>query len=138
MSDRGGGTDAWTWVLGLFGLGNVVNGLWMLLDAPGWFVGIPAAVPDFGPLNEHFVRDVGAAYLTVGVALAWAAFVPAARGLAVGATTVFYGLHALGHVYDTASGRVGPEHWWIDFPAIYLPVLLLVPLWIALARRGAA
>ena len=110
----------------------------MLLDPSGWYVGIPAAVPDFGPLNEHFVRDVGAAYVTVGAVLAWAAFAPAARALAVGVTILFYGLHALGHVYDTATGRVGPEHWWIDFPAIYLPLILLVPLWIVFLRRHPA
>ncbi|MGH7818936.1 MAG: DUF4345 family protein [Candidatus Binatia bacterium] len=128
--------DGWTWALGAFGLVNLLNGAWMIFDPSGWYTGIPAAVPDFGPLNHHFVRDIGATYVTVGVALLWAARSREARAFAVGLVMVFYALHAAGHVYDTASGRVGAEHWWIDFPAIYLPVFLLLPAWAALAARN--
>lgn len=132
-SDR----DPWTVVLALFALGNLANGAWMLLDANGWYTGIPAAVPDFGPLNEHFVRDIGAAYLTMGVALGWAAFDPRVRVLAVGLATVFYGLHAAGHAYETVAGRVGPEHWYIDLLPIYVPALVLVWILRALGRRAS-
>jgi hypothetical protein len=52
-------------VLGLLNLGN---GLWMLLAPAGWYRGLPAGVPDTGPLNVHFVRDIGAAFTTIGVA----------------------------------------------------------------------
>lgn len=128
--------DNWTYVLGLFALGNVANGAWMLLDASGWYTDIPAAVPDFGPLNEHFVRDIGAAYLTVGVGLGWAAFAPRVRVLAVGLATVFYGLHAVGHVYDTLTGRVGVEHWMIDLFPIYVPAVVLLVMLRALARQA--
>ena len=44
--------------------------LWMLADPAGWYAGLPAAVPDFGPLNEHFVRDIGATFTMLGIALA--------------------------------------------------------------------
>ncbi|MGH7857417.1 MAG: hypothetical protein ACREQY_08810 [Candidatus Binatia bacterium] len=128
--------DGWIWGLGFVGLVNVLNGFWMIFAPAGWYTGIPAAVPDFGPFNAHFVRDIGAAYVTVGAALLWAAFSASSRAACVGLATIFYALHAAAHVYDTLSGHVGPEHWAIDFPAIYLPVLLLVPAWIVLARRG--
>ena len=129
-----GGADAWTWVLAIFGAGNLANGVWMLVDPAGWYVNLPAAVPDFGPLNEHFVRDIGAAYTMTAVGLLWAAFVPASRAFAIGLVAVFYGLHAVGHVYDTTRGLVGPEHWGIDFVPIYVPAILLVPLWLWFAR----
>jgi hypothetical protein len=129
--------DGWTWLLGFFALGNIANGLWMLADAAGWYVGLPAAVPDFGPLNEHFIRDIGAAYATLGIGLAWAAVAPAVRLPVLLLVTMFYGLHALGHVYDTAAGTVGPEHWRIDFFPIYVPAVVLVALTVRLARRGA-
>jgi hypothetical protein len=129
--------DNWTYVLGLFALGNLANGLWMLADAPGWFTGVPAAVPDFGPLNEHFVRDVGAAYVTMGAGLGWAAFQPGVRVPVVGLVTVFYGLHALAHVYETMTARVGPEHWGIDFLPVYLPAIVLVWMVVVLARQVA-
>ncbi len=44
----------------------------MLADPAGWFVGLPAAVPDSGPLNEHFVRDIGATFTMLGVGMLWA------------------------------------------------------------------
>jgi hypothetical protein len=33
---------------------------------------------------------------------------------------------------------VGREHWWIDFPAIYLPAIVLVALWIRIRSSGEA
>lgn len=53
-------------VLGLllFGLGNVGNTLWMLASPTSWYLEVPASVPDFGPLNAHFVRDLGAMFPT--------------------------------------------------------------------------
>jgi hypothetical protein len=131
------GRDVWRWILVAAAAGNVLNGAWMLADPSGWYTGIPAAVPDFGPLNEHFVRDIGAAFLVQGAALAWAAFAPRWRVPLVAPVVLFYVLHALAHVYDTARGLVGPAHWAIDFPAVYLPALLMIVLLWLLARADA-
>src|SRR5512145_3182814 len=90
--------DGWTIVLGIAAIGNLANGLWMLADPPHWYATLPAAVPDFGPLNEHFVRDIGCAFFLIGVALAVAAFVPRWRLFACLAAAGFYGLHALVHI----------------------------------------
>jgi len=128
--------DGWAIVLGLVALGNIGNGIWMLADPSGWFHGIPAAVPDFGPLNEHFVRDIGATFVTLGGALLWAALAPTLRVPLLGIVTLFYVLHALVHVLDTARGLVGPAHWAIDFPAVYLPTFLLVAFTAALRREA--
>ena len=130
--------DAWTWVLGIAALGNIASAAWMLADPAGWYTGLPAAVPDFGPLNEHFVRDIGAAFLMQGVALLWAAFVPAWRVPLVAPVTLFYVLHALAHVYDTGRGLVGPAHWAIDLPGVYVPAALMLILLALLARAPAA
>ncbi len=100
----------------------------MLAGPAGWWVGIPAAVPDFGPFNEHFVRDIGCAFLTVGVALAWAARRPAVRFPLLTVAALFLGAHALLHVFDTGRGAVEPAHWWIDFPGVYLPAALAITL----------
>lgn len=130
--------DVWTWVLGLGALGNVANGLWMLADPAGWFFGIPAAVPDSGPLNEHFVRDIGSVYAMLGIGMLWAAVVPAVRVTMMSMVTLFYALHALVHVYDSARGLFPPAHWAIDFPAIYLPAVFVAVLTALLARRAKA
>jgi hypothetical protein len=124
------------WKLGLLGLAalNFGNGAWMLADPRLWYTDLPAAVPDFGPYNEHFVRDLGAVFITLGGALAWAALRPALRLALVSVTAAFYVLHAAGHVFDTLRGYVEPSHWWIDLPGVYVPALILAALAVALAR----
>jgi len=130
-----GRPDNWRWVFGIAALGNVANGAWMLADPPGWYRGLPAAVPDTGPLNEHFVRDIGAAFTVMALALGWAAVRPALRVPMLVLVAAFYGLHALVHVLDTVRGLLPPSHWLIDFPGVYLPALLLAALAVVLARR---
>jgi hypothetical protein len=125
----------WMYVFGFAALANLANALWMLADPPGWYSGIPAAVPDSGPLNEHFVRDIGAAFATVAAAFAYAAWKPSLRFPMLCVATVFIGAHALVHVYDTWRGLFPHTHWLIDFPAVYLPAILLVLALVFFARR---
>ena len=61
--------DRLSLVLGLFALGNLTNGVWMLLSPTHWYHKLPAAVPDFGPLNEHFVRDLGTVFVMMALVL---------------------------------------------------------------------
>ena len=131
-------SDGWTIVLALFALGNVANGIWMLADPAGWYTNLPAAVPDTGPLNEHFVRDVGSAFVVMSTGLLVAAFRPALRLPMLLVTSLFYWLHALVHVTDTLAGRLPPAHWAIDFPGVYLPALLLAGVTLAVARSARA
>ena len=127
-------TDGWTIALALFGAGGLGNGIWMLLDPPSWYVNLPAAVPDTGPLNEHFVRDIGSAFVVMAAGALVAAFRPALRLPLMAITSLFYWLHALVHVTDTLAGRLPASHWGIDFPGVYLPALLLVVVVALLAR----
>jgi len=112
----------------VFGLVNVANGLWMLLAPEAWYHDLPAAVPDTGPLNLHFVRDIGAAFFTIGVAFLAAARHPSWRRGVLLAATLFFVLHAVVHVTDLTSGRLHAEHWLIDLPGVFLPALLLLVL----------
>lgn len=138
MTTRFAANDPWTWIFFLSGLGNLANGLWMLADPAHWYATLPAGVPDFGPLNEHFVRDIGATFTMLGLGLVWATFRTAARVPVLVLVTLFNALHALVHVWDTGRGLVGPEHWSIDFPAVYLPTVVLVALTVVLVRRTEA
>ena len=129
--------DGWTIVLGLFGLGNLANGLWMLADPVHWYHTLPADVPDFGPLNEHFVRDIGCAFAVLGGVLVVAARVASWRIPVLVTVTGFTVLHAGVHVLDTMRGLVGPEHWLIDLPGVYLPAVVLSALcvWVAKTHK---
>ena len=110
-------------VFWFFGFFNTANGLWMLLAPRVWYYGLPAGVPDTGPLNVHFVRDIGAAFLTLGLVFCFTA--PRAerhRGV-VFAAGAFYLLHALIHVVDLATGRLAGHHWLLDLPGVFLPAM---------------
>jgi hypothetical protein len=131
-------TDPWTWALAVFAVANLANAAWMLFDPAGWYAGLPAAVPDTGPLNPHFVRDVGSAFAVMGIGLLWAAFRPTVRVPILAGVTLFYAMHALVHVTDTFFGRLPPSHWAIDFPGVYLPALLLLAVTVVIARGSGA
>jgi hypothetical protein len=117
-----------------FGLLSLGNAVWMLVDPLHWYHELPAAVPDFGAFNPHFVRDIGCAFATVGIALVWAALDPRRRFALVAVSTVFYIAHAVLHVFDTLRGAVELHHVLLDFPGVYLPAIVL-PLTAMIARR---
>ena len=130
-------TDPWLWALAIFGVANLGNAAWMLADPAGWYAGLPAAVPDTGPLNTHFVRDIGSAFAVMGAALLLAAVRPALRAPMIAAVALFYVLHALVHVTDTIAGRLPASHWAIDAPGVYVPAVIMVVLTWAASRSGA-
>jgi hypothetical protein len=103
------------------------NGLAMLLAGRWWYGAVPG-VTETGPFNPHFVKDIGAAYLVVGVALGWLAFraSPAARGAAI-AAALFLGLHAAIHLAEAVP--MGMADLARDLPGVFLPALLAA--WIA-------
>jgi hypothetical protein len=100
------------------------NGVYMFVDPPGWYAAVPG-VPDTGPLNHHFVRDIGIAYFTAGVAIAWSALGAGWRASAIGA--LFLGGHALLHAGETFLGH---HHDVIlnELIAVHLPAVLTVVL----------
>jgi len=126
--------DAMFWLLLTLAVTSGANALWMLANPESWYHDLPAAVPDTGPFNAHFVRDIGIAFVTVTLAFAWAAFEPRWRIPLVVMGTVFLAGHALLHVVDTLRGELEADHWLLDFPGVYLPALVLVPIAVQLLR----
>ena len=127
--------DLWFWGLALLALGTAANAVWMLIDPAGWYRELPAGVPDTGPLNAHFVRDIGCAFLTLAVGLAAAAWLPRWRAPLVALAALFFTAHAALHVFDTLRGSLDAGHWALDFPGVYAPAFLLIALaWLALRR----
>jgi hypothetical protein len=122
-------------LLWIFGLAGLANALWMLADPAGWYRDLPARVPDTGPLNLHFVRDIGCAYGAVGLAFCMAAETRALRRGALIVGAFFYGFHALLHVADIVAGRLPSEHWLIDLPGVFVPALFLAALCLPRFRR---
>ena len=111
----------------IVGLGLIANGLTMLAVPEAWYALVPG-VAQTGPLNPHFVRDVGAAYLVAGGTLVWFAIDRAARPAAL-AGAAFLAIHAAIHVWDAAAGREHAHQLLVDLPAVFLPPALAI--WIA-------
>jgi hypothetical protein len=106
------------------------NGVYMFVDPPGWYAAVPG-VPHTGPLNLHFVRDIGIAYVTAGVALAWSALSAGWRASALAA--LFIGGHSLLHAGETMMGH---HHDVIvnELVTVHLPAVLAVVLSIVQKR----
>ncbi|MCC5886425.1 MAG: hypothetical protein JJT88_08325 [Gammaproteobacteria bacterium] len=100
-----------------------VNGLWMLLAPSHWYASVPG-VSDTGPLNLHFVRDIGLTYLTLALAFALAASRPWAAATAITIAAAWLTGHALLHAIEAVTGHGGP--WRTELFGIYLPAALAV------------
>ncbi len=129
--------DPLGWLLLILGIATLANALWMLAGPMRWYTDLPAAVPDTGPFNPHFVRDIGCAFLTTGVALIWAAKSRRFRLPLVSIAALFLAAHAILHFYDTISGALGHNHWLLDLPGVYFPGVLLPIIAFRLARADS-
>jgi len=104
------------------------------LGAPFWWYGLVPGVPATGPFNAHFVRDIGAAYLTAAAGLSAFAWRPASGWLGLALAAGFLTVHAAIHVFDAVCGPRLAADVLRDLPGIYLPALVTVAL---LARTPA-
>jgi hypothetical protein len=109
------------------------NGLAMLF-AGAWWYGVVPGVTATGPYNPHFVRDIGAAYLVVGVSHAAFALRPRQAWPALAAAAGFLTLHAAIHVFDAVCGTRPLRDFARDLAGIYLPTLVALGLVFTQAR----
>jgi hypothetical protein len=80
----------------------VANGIVMLAGPAGWYGAVPG-VAHTGPLNVHFVRDIGIAGGVAGAAIVWGAFRGGWIATAVGAALL--AAHSVLHIVETILGH---------------------------------
>jgi AhpD family alkylhydroperoxidase len=85
----------WALIAALLGLALLVNGVAMTA-APLWWYGFVPGVTATGPFNQHFVNDIGAAYVAAALSLGLA--VGRLERTAAAPAAGFLGLHALIHL----------------------------------------
>jgi hypothetical protein len=120
-------------ILAVVGVLLALNGFNMLFDPVGWYQSIPSVVHT-GPLNQHFVRDIGIAYLAATLGLGLAAWRLSYFWPGVLTALAFVGLHGLLHIWETLLGFPASQHAGvIDIVGVYGPpiVLLLIILWVS-------
>jgi hypothetical protein len=107
-------------IAAVFAILTVLNGSIMLFAGPSWYASAPG-VSETGPYNPHFVQDIGAAFLTAGLALAARAWRPLYWPAAV-AGAGFLAAHALIHLAAIVAGH---DHLaTFDLAAVVLPSAL--------------
>ena len=118
------------------GVAAIANGVFMTFAPESWYWAVPG-VPDRGPFNQHFVRDIGILYALIGGAFVVGAVRRAQRVLCWGLPTAWLGGHALFHVWEVAVGICGPEALVVDFGGVTLPALLgALLVWRAATERA--
>ena len=104
------------------------NGLMMLFAPETWYRWVPG-VADTGPLNTHFVRDIGCAYLVCAAAFVWLTLDAGAWPAAL-AGAAFLAMHALLHIGEAVTGGRDMDHLIADLPGVFLlPALALCLAW---------
>ena len=122
--------DGLRWLLAA---GLAANGTAMLFSPAAWYHAVPG-VAYTGPLNLHFVRDIGCAYLVAAAGLAWRALRPTTGAPAAWLGAGFLLLHAGVHVGETLAGLCGWSTLLRDVPGVVLPALAALVLAPALRR----
>jgi hypothetical protein len=95
------------WTLIATAIYHVVTGL-LAMVAPDTFFD---DIGKYGIENSHYVGDVGAFVLAGGIGLLIAAFRPSWRVPVLGLFAIWYGLHAINHVFDTDEARSAARGW---------------------------
>jgi hypothetical protein len=119
----------------VLGLALGANAAWMLANPLGWYNAIPG-VAATGPANQHFIRDIGCAYLVCVIALFWLAVAEKTAWPAAMAAGGFLVLHALVHLWDALAGRESAHQLLADLPGVFLPGILAI--WLAWPASRAA
>ena len=94
----------------------------VLLVIATWHIvtgGMALIVPDtffdqighYGIENSHYVGDVGAFLLAFGVAIGIAVFRPAWRAPLLWLGALWYGFHAINHLFDTGEAKSEARGW---------------------------
>lgn len=81
----------------VLGLLTLVNGLLMIVAPGTWYTLTPGVAPT-GPMNPHFIRDIGLAFAASGTGLAAGARAGRTPALLALAGASWPALHALFHV----------------------------------------
>jgi len=118
----------------LLGLSSIVNGTLMVLTPESWYWLVPG-VPERGPFNQHFVRDIGFLYILMGAAFIYGTSLVKYRGALWSMSAAWLTIHAVFHVWEVAVGICGPQSLIEDFAGVTLPAL--IALWLVYTNHKA-
>lgn len=116
-----------TIIAALLAVALLANGAFMTFAPESWYWAVPG-VPDRGPFNQHFVRDIGFIYLLMGIAFAAGTVYPAQRRLLWLLPAAWLTVHAAFHIWEVIVGICGPESLIEDFAGVTMPAFIAIAL----------
>lgn len=125
----------------LIGVGafQIANGLYMLAAPASWYEAVPGVV-DTGPMNGHFIADIGLAYVASGVLLVAGARAGRAFPYLAVAGALWPAMHALLHLWGWVAHGLPNEPAMLasDALAVMAPSgLALIIAWRLLRAEGS-
>ncbi len=113
---------------GLFAFWFALLGVHMLIDPAGWYSSTPG-VPEEGPMNAHFIRDIGSAFIMVAIAYGFSVQKSASWQLPAVAA-VLPALHGGIHLLGAISGHRHGDGLLLELLAVVLPggIAAVLPL----------
>ena len=114
-------------VIGIAGVVHLSASVLMLLAPYSFFM----LIEHFPPYNRHYIGDLGAFQLPLGIGLLLAASEPFRYRMVVLIAAATNLLHAINHIYDGLMGPTTMVYWLID---VGLPLLMAVALMVAYVR----
>lgn len=122
-------------LIALVGLFCAAFGTFMIVTPLDWYTSIPTLITT-GPPNQHFIRDIGFAYVASGIMLLYAARNIHMRWMAAVAGNLWLTLHGLLHIYEVSVGICSVGVFWADAPGtLGPPLLVFIALGIIMARQ---
>lgn len=126
------------WMILLIAAGWAANGALMIADPASWYARVPG-VEATGPLNTHFARDIGFAFVLSAAALLLALARPAQRATWLAVGVAWPALHAAFHVVEWGvHGLPAGTALAVELGGVVLPVALGVTLALRAARSDPA
>ncbi len=117
-----------------FGAINLLLGAVMAI-APGTFFD---EIGPYGARNDHYLGDVAAFYLAAGGCLLIAANRPAWREPLLVMAAVWYGLHAINHLFDIGENNESDARGVVDTVLLAVGAILLAGMAREAGRGGGA
>ncbi|OKY27182.1 MULTISPECIES: hypothetical protein [Thalassotalea] len=111
----------------LLGLFAFVNGVLMTFSPDTWYWLVPG-VPDRGPFNQHFIRDIGIIYLLIGIAFIYGALLKKHSVDLWVVPTLWLTGHAIFHIWEVYAGICNPEALIDDFAGVIFPAMIAIGL----------
>ena len=119
------------WIVWVAGVSYLLAGLGLLFAPKPFYT----YVGDFPPFNRHYLGDLGAFLVPLGLALVWAAPDPAGHRSLIAVAATGTSLHALNHGYEDLLSLAPPLHWLTQTVLFILLAALLIVVYLDLVAK---